>query len=248
MIEYLAEFIGTMILILFGNGVVANVLLKNTKGENGGWIVITAGWAMGVFVAVLAIGDISGGHLNPAVTLGLAIAGLFEWIKVVPFIIAQMLGAMAGAYLVYLFYFNHFKSTENPDFKMSCFCTIPNIRSYWNNFLSETIGTFILIFAVLSIHLPSLNIEGINEAKVGLGSLEALPVALLVFGIGISLGGTTGYAINPARDLGPRLVHSFLPMKNKRDSDWSYSWIPIVGPITGAMLAVGLYWLINWID
>ena len=247
MIEYLAEFIGTMILILFGNGVVANVLLKNTKGESSGWIVITAGWAMGVFVAVLAIGDISGGHINPAVTLGLAVAGLFEWSKVVPFIISQILGAMAGGYLVYLFYFNHFKATENPDYKMSCFCTIPNIRNYWNNFLSETIGTFILIFAVLSIHLPSLRIEGINEAKVGLGSLEALPVALLVFGIGVSLGGTTGYAINPARDLGPRLVHSFLSFKNKRDSDWSYSWIPVLGPCAGAILAAGLYYLINWL-
>jgi len=248
MIEYLAEFIGTMILILFGNGVVANVLLTSTKGENGGWIVITAGWAMGVFVAVMAIGDISGGHLNPAVTLGLAAAGLFEWGKVVPFILAQIMGAMAGAYLVYLFYFNHFKATENPDFKMSCFCTIPNIRSYWNNFLSETIGTFVLIFAVLSIHLPTLHIEGISEAKVGLGSLEALPVALLVFGIGVSLGGTTGYAINPARDLGPRLVHASLSMKNKRDSDWAYSWIPILGPFTGALIAAGLYYLINMLE
>lgn len=243
--EYFAEFIGTMILILFGNGVVANVLLKNTKGENGGWIVITAGWGMGVFVAVLTVGDISGGHFNPAVTLGLACAGLFEWAKVVPFIISQILGAMAGAYLVYLFYFNHFKATENPDSKMACFCTMPNIRSYWNNFLSETIGTFILIFAVLSIHFPTLQIDGINNAKVGLGSLEALPVGLLVFVIGLSLGGTTGYAINPARDLGPRLVHASLHMKNKRDSDWSYSWVPVLGPFTGTIIAVGLYYLIN---
>jgi glycerol uptake facilitator protein len=247
MVEYLAEFVGTMILILFGNGVVANVLLKNTKGENAGWIVITAGWGMGVFVAVLAVGDISGGHFNPAVTLGLACAGLFEWGKVAPFIISQILGAMAGSYLVYLFYFNHFKSTENPDLKMSCFCTMPNIRSYWNNFISETIGTFVLIFAVLSIHLPSLEIEGINNAKVGLGSLQALPVGLLVFAIGLSLGGTTGYAINPARDLGPRLVHASLPMKNKRDSDWAYSWIPVLGPCTGALIAVGLYYFINWL-
>jgi len=245
--EYFAEFIGTMILILFGNGVVANVLLKNTKGENAGWIVITAGWAMGVFVAVLAIGDISGGHLNPAVTIGLAAAGLFEWGKVLPFIISQILGAMAGAYLVYLFYFKHFNATENPDLKMACFCTMPNIRSYWNNFLSETIGTFVLIFAVLSIHLPSIQIEGVEKAKVGLGSLEALPVGLLVFGIGLSLGGTTGYAINPARDLGPRLIHASLPMRNKRDSDWAYSWIPILGLITGALIAAGLYYLIDWI-
>jgi glycerol uptake facilitator protein len=247
MSEYFAEFIGTMILIVFGNGVVSNVLLKNTKGENAGWIVITAGWGMGVFVAVLAIGDISGGHINPAVTLGLAVAGLFEWTKVIPFIISQLLGAIAGSYIVYLFYYKHFKATENPELKLACFCTMPNIRSYWNNFLSEVIGTFILIFAVLSIHLPSIEIEGLNNAKVGLGSLEALPVGLLVFGIGLSLGGTTGYAINPARDLGPRLVHASLGMKNKRDSDWAYSWIPILGPFVGALLAAGLYYLIEFL-
>jgi glycerol uptake facilitator protein len=248
MAEYFAEFIGTMILILFGNGVVANVLLKNTKGENGGWIVITMGWGMGVFVAVLAVGDISGAHINPAVTLGLAGAGLFPWGKVIPFIISQMLGAMAGGYLVYLFYLNHFRATENPDSKMACFCTMPNIRNYRNNFISETIGTFILIFAVLSIHLPTLEIEGIDNAKVGLGSLEALPVGILVLAIGLSLGGTTGYAINPARDLGPRIVHSTLGMKNKRDSDWAYSWIPVLGPITGTFIAVGLYFFINWLN
>jgi glycerol uptake facilitator protein len=236
-----------MILIIFGNGVVSNVLLKNTKGENSGWIVITAGWGMGVFVSVLAIGDISGGHINPAVTLGLAVSGLFEWGKVIPFIIAQMLGAMTGAYLVYLFYYHHFKATENPALKMACFCTSPNIRRLGNNFLSEVIGTFILIFAVLFIHLPSLEIEGINEAKVGLGSLEALPVGLLVFGIGLSLGGTTGYAINPARDLGPRLAHATLSIKNKRGSDWPYSWIPVFGPFAGAIIAAGLYYFIKWL-
>ena len=164
-----------------------------------------------------------------------------------PFIVAQVLGAMAGAYLVYLFYFEHFKITENPDAKKACFCTAPNIRNYRNNFLSEMVGTFVLIFAVLFVNLPSVEIEGIDNVKVGLGSLEALPVALVVFAIGMSLGGTTGYAINPARDLGPRIIHALIPMRGKRDSDWSYSWIPIAGPITGAILATMLYYLIIWL-
>lgn len=247
MIEYFAEFLGTMILILLGNGVVANVLLKNTKGENSGWIVITAGWGMAVFIAVLVVGPISGAHINPAVTLGLAFAGLFEWIKVAPFIISQMLGAMAGGALVYAFYRYHFLATDDPDSKMACFCTIPNIRKLPNNFLSEVIGTFVLVFAVLFINLPELEIDGIGHAKVGLGSLEALPVGLLVFAIGLSLGGTTGYAINPARDLGPRLIHALFPIKNKRDSDWTYSWIPILGPSAGALIAAGLYYLVHWL-
>ena len=247
MIEYFAEFLGTLILILLGNGVVANVLLKNTKGENSGWIVITAGWGMAVFIAVLVVGPISGAHINPAVTLGLAFAGLFEWAKVAPFIISQILGAMAGGFLVYAFYRHHFLATEDPVAKMACFCTIPNIRKLPNNFLSEVIGTFVLVFAVLFINLPELEIEGIEHAKVGLGSLEALPVGLLVFAIGLSLGGTTGYAINPARDLGPRLIHVFLPFKNKRDSDWSYSWVPILGPSAGALIAAGLYYFVHWL-
>ena len=248
MIEYFAEFAGTFLLILLGNGVVANVVLKNTKGAGGGWIVISAGWSMGVFVAVLVTGTLSGAHLNPAVTLGVAMSGLFEWSKVPGFILAQMLGAMAGAVTVYAFYKDHFSITEDSDTKMACFCTIPNIRNRWRNFLSETIGTFVLIFAVLFIHLPTLEINGIgHDAKVGLGSLEALPVALLVFAIGLSLGGTTGYAINPARDLGPRIVHALLPIKQKRDSDWGYSWIPVLGPVTGMLIAVLLYYFIEWI-
>ncbi len=248
MIEYFAEFIGTLILVLLGNGVVANVVLKNTKGENGGWFLISAGWGMGVFVAVLAIGPISGAHINPAVTLGLAFSGLFEWSQVVPFIIAQMLGAMAGGYLVYLYYHNHFSITENPDSKMSCFCTAPNIRDKRNNFLSEAVGTFVLIFAVLFINLPSVEIDGIDSVKVGLGSLEALPVALVVLAIGMSLGGTTGYAINPARDLGPRIIHAIIPMKGKRDSDWGYSWVPVMGPVVGAGIAALVYYFIIWMS
>ena len=248
MIEYFAEFIGTFILILLGNGVVANVVLKNTKGGNGGWLLISAGWGMGVFIAVFTIGPISGAHINPAVTLGLAFSGLFEWSQVVPFIIAQMLGAMAGGYLVYLFYHDHFKITDSPECKMCCFCTMPNIRNKKTNFLSEAVGTFVLIFAVLFINLPSVEIEGIDNVKVGLGSLEALPVALVVFAIGMSLGGTTGYAINPARDLGPRIVHALIPMKGKRDSDWGYSWIPVMGPVVGAGIAALVYYLIIWMS
>jgi len=246
MTEFFAEFVGTFILILLGNGAVSNVVLKNTKGENSGWIVITAGWGMAVFIAVFTVGPVSGAHINPAVTLGLAISGLFEWAKVAPFIIAQMLGAMAGGYLVYLFYHDHFKVTDNMDAKMACFCTIPNIRNKKVNFLSETVGTFVLVFAVLFINLPFIEIKGMDNVKVGLGSLEALPVGLVVFAIGLSLGGTTGYAINPARDLGPRLIHSILPMKEKRDSDWSYSWIPVAGPFCGAIIAALLYFFINW--
>jgi len=248
MIEYIAEFCGTLILVLLGNGVVANVNLKNTKGQNSGWIVISAGWAMGVFVAVLIAGPISGAHINPAVTLGLAVSGLFDWIQVVPFIIAQLLGGMAGAYLVYQFYYDHFKISEDPDDKMACFCTSPNIRNKKRNFLSELIGTFVLVFAVLFINLPSVDVAGIVNVKVGLGSLDALPVGLIVFAIGLSLGGTTGYAINPARDLAPRIVHSLIPLKNKRDSDWSYSWVPIVGPFCGALIAALSYFFILWVQ
>jgi len=166
----------------------------------------------------------------------------------VPFIIAQMLGAMTGGYLVYLFYHDHFKITDSPECKMCCFCTMPNIRNKKTNFLSEAVGTFVLIFAVLFVNLPSVEIEGIDNVKVGLGSLEALPVALVVFAIGMSLGGTTGYAINPARDLGPRIVHALIPMKGKRDSDWGYSWIPVMGPVVGAGIAALVYYLIIWMS
>ncbi len=248
MIEYFAEFLGTFILILLGNGVVANVILRNTKGANGGWIVITAGWGMAVFVAVFTVAPISGAHINPAVTLGLAFSGLFPWVQVVPFIVSQILGAMAGGYLVYLFYYEHFNITESQNCKLCCFCTLPNIKNYKNNFLSEMVGTFVLIFAVLFVNLPSVEIEGIDNVKVGLGSLEALPVALVVFAIGLSLGGTTGYAINPARDLGPRIVHALIPMKGKRDSDWGYSWIPVMGPVVGAGVAALVYYLIMWMS
>lgn len=245
MIEYFGEFLGTFILILLGNGVVANVNLDKTKSKGGGWIVITAGWAMAVFVGVLTTADLSGAHINPAVTLGLAFSGLFEWAKVFPFILAQMLGAMLGAFVVYIFFRNHFKITATPGIKHACFCTSPAIRHFRNNFFSEFIGTFILVLAVLLITIPQLQYESFGSKKVGLGSLGALPVALVVFSLGLSLGGTTGYAINPARDLGPRIVHFLLPLKNKDNSDWQYSWIPVFGPVAGAAFASLVYYFIS---
>lgn len=246
MIELFGELLGTFILIVLGNGVVANVNLDKTHSQGAGWIVITAGWGMAVFVAVLATADLSGAHINPAVTLGLAFSGLFEWAKVAPFILAQMLGAMLGALTVYIFFKNHFDTTETPGVKKSCFCTAPAIRHYPNNFFSEVVGTFILVLAVLLITMPQLEYESLGSIKVGLGSLGALPVALVVFAIGLSLGGTTGYAINPARDLGPRIVHWLLPIKNNKDNtDWAYSWIPALGPVAGAALASLVHYFIS---
>jgi glycerol uptake facilitator protein len=225
---FFAELIGTAILVLLGDGVVANVILKQTKGNNGGWIVITSGWAMAVFVGVLVSSAASGAHLNPAVTLGLAVAGKFSWNGVLPYLAGQTLGACLGASLVWLHYRAHFAITEDRDAKLAVFCTGPQIRSPFSNFVSEALGTFVLVFAVLRISSPA----------GGLGALEALPVALVVLGIGLSLGGTTGYAINPARDFGPRLMHALLPIPNKRDSDWAYAWIPVLAPMAGALLAV----------
>lgn len=245
MIEYFGEFLGTFILILLGNGVVANVNLDKTHSHGSGWIVITAGWAMAVFVGVLTTADLSGAHINPAVTLGLAFSGLFEWAKVVPFILAQMLGAMLGAFTVYVFFRNHFNITETAGTKKACFCTAPAIRHFRSNFFSEFAGTFVLVLAVLLITMPQLEYESFGSTKVGLGSLGALPVALVVFSLGLSLGGTTGYAINPARDLGPRIVHALLPLKNKDNSDWQYSWIPVAGPIAGAAFASLVHYFIR---
>jgi glycerol uptake facilitator protein len=200
---------------------------------------------MAVYVAVITTSDMSGAHLNPAVTLGLAFSGLFDWIKVAPFILSQILGAMAGASLVYIFFKNHFKITNTPGIKKACFCTAPAIRDFKNNFFSEVVGTFVLILAVLLISLPQLEYQSLGSAKVGMGSLGALPVALVVFSVGLSLGGTTGYAINPARDLGPRIMHALLPLKSKDDNDWKYSWIPVIGPVVGAGIAAAIYLLIN---
>jgi glycerol uptake facilitator protein len=228
---FFAEFFGTAIIIVFGGGVVANVLLNKTKGNNSGWIVITFGWAVGVFTGVLIAAPVSGAHLNPAVTLALALVHKFSFSLVPLYICAQLLGAMFGATLVWLAYKKHFDITEDRDAKLAVFCTSPNIRSYWYNVITEIIGTYVLALAVLYMAAP----------EVGLGALNALPVALVVLGIGLSIGGPTGYAINPARDLGPRIMHFFLPIPDKRDSDWSYSWVPIVGPCIGATLAAIMY-------
>jgi glycerol uptake facilitator protein len=211
--------------------VVANVLLKKTNGNNGGWIVVTFGWAVGVFTGVLIAAPVSGAHLNPAVTLALTLSHKFSPSLVPVYMAAQLLGAMFGAILVWLAYKKHFDVTEDSQAKLSIFSTGPGIRSYWYNVITEAIGTYVLTLAVLYMAQP----------EVGLGALNALPVAIVVLGIGLSLGGPTGYAINPARDLGPRIIHFLLPLSNKRDSDWKYAWVPILGPFIGATLAAIMF-------
>lgn len=245
MSNFTAELIGTALLILLGNGVVCNVVLNQTKGNNSGWIVITFGWGMAVFVSVFTVASFSGAHINPAVTIGLAVAGVFDWALVPIYILAQLLGAALGASLVWLVYRQHVKITTDPDAKLAIFATIPAIRSYANNFFSEALGTFVLVFAVLFIVEPEIRATGLTETEFGLGALGALPVGLLVFAIGLSLGGTTGYAINPARDLAPRIMYTLLPITNKRNSDWSYAWIPVLAPIVGATLAGISFWFLQ---
>jgi glycerol uptake facilitator protein len=231
--RFFAEFFGTAMILVFGSGVVSNVLLSKTKGHNSGWIVISFGWAIGVFTGVLIAASVSGAHLNPAVTLALVLAHKFSPSLMPLYISAQILGAMFGSGLAWLAYKKHFDATEDADAKLAVFCTGPNIRSYWYNFITEVVGTYVLALAVLYM----------AEPEVGLGALNALPVALVVLGIGLSLGGPTGYAINPARDLGPRILHFLLPIKGKRDSDWRYSWVPVLGPLTGAALAAVMFLL-----
>lgn len=243
MSQFIAEFVGTLFLMLIGNGVVANVVLKDTKGFNSGWIVITTGWAFAVFTGVVIAAPYSGAHINPAVTLGLAIAGEFSWALVPKFILAQMLGAMAGSFLVWLMYKDHFDRTPDPLLKRAVFCTTPAIKNIGSNVLSEVIGTFTLIFVIFYVTDPVMGGEA--ETPIGMGSLGAIPVTFLVWAIGLALGGTTGYAINPARDLGPRIVYSIIPQKEKGESDWSYSWIPVVAPIIGAGLAALVYLFLN---
>jgi glycerol uptake facilitator protein len=237
MTPFVAEIIGTALLILLGCGVVANVVLNKTIGNNSGWIVITTGWALAVYVAVVVAGPYSGAHINPAVSISLAIAGKFPWQSVPAYILAQMIGAMFGASTVWLVYKNHFDATEDGDTKKAVFCTAPAIRNTFSNLFTEIVGTFVLIFTILYFTNATINA---TETIIGLGSLGAIPVALLVWAIGLSLGGTTGYAINPARDLGPRIIHAFLPIKNKASNDWSYAWIPVLGPIVGASIAAFL--------
>ncbi|HLY60307.1 MAG TPA: MIP/aquaporin family protein [Terriglobia bacterium] len=232
---FVAELVGTMLLILLGDGVVAGVLLKKSKAENSGWIVITTGWALAVAMAVYAVGRISGAHINPAVTLGLAVTGRLAWADVPQYIGGQMIGAFLGAVLVWLAYLPHWRETPEQDLKLAVFSNAPAIRNLPSNFLTEAIGTFVLVFGVLAL--------GANKPPNDSG-LTPLLVGFLVWSIGLSLGGPTGYAINPARDLAPRIAHALLPIPNKGGSDWSYSWIPIVGPIIGGVIGAVAY---GWI-
>jgi glycerol uptake facilitator protein len=240
--ELVAEFIGTMFLILLGNGVVANVVLTGTKGNGGGWMVITTGWALAVFIGVVIAGPFSGAHLNPAVTIALAIAGKFSWGKVFYYIVAQFTGAMVGSFLVWLLYKDHFAITEDQGLKLAAFSTIPAIKKTSSNLASEIIGTFVLLFVIF--YFTDAEIRP-HKTPIGLGSLGAIPVAFLVWVIGLSLGGTTGYAINPARDLGPRIIHAILPIPGKGKSDWGYAWIPVAGPIIGGGIAAVIFLIIN---
>ncbi|HEY8968808.1 MAG TPA: MIP/aquaporin family protein [Puia sp.] len=245
MTEFSAELTGTFILILLGTSVVANTILKGTKGNNGGWIVITTGWALAVFAGVVIAAPYSGAHLNPAVTVALAISGKFAWSKVVSFILAQCIGAILGAFVTWLVYRDHFNATEDAGVQLAVFSTSPAIRNTVFNLLSEIVGTFVLIFVIFYFTDPQIAAPvAEHKTPIGMGSLGALPVTLLVWAIGLSLGGTTGYAINPARDLGPRIVHTLIPMRHKGASGWGYAWVPVIGPLVGGAIASLLYmWL-----
>ncbi len=228
------EFIGTLVLVLLGDGVCAACSLNKSKAKGAGWVVITLGWGFAVMEGVLIAGPVSGAHLNPAVTLGLAIAGSFPWAEVAGYMAAQMLGGFAGALLVYAFYKDHYKATaDEPDTMLGTFCTMPAIANPWRNFVSELIATSLLVFVILVI-----------GRDAGFSALSPFPVTCVIMSIGMSLGATTGYAMNPARDLSPRCAHAILPIAGKRDSGWGYSWVPVIGPMTGAALAAGLYLLI----
>jgi len=240
---FVAEFVGTSLLLAMGSGVVANVVLNQTKGNGSGWIVITTAWALGVFIGVVVAGPYSGAHLNPAVSIALAITGDFPWADVPKYVLAQIFGAMFGSGIAWLVYKDHFDATEDKGLKFAPFGTAPAIRNLPSNLISEIVGTSVLIIVILYSTEPIIQ-DG-NDTPIGLGSLGALPVAFLVWVIGLSMGGTTGYAINPARDFGPRLMHQILPIKGKGNSDWSYSWVPIAGPILGAAIAAGIYLLLG---
>ncbi len=243
--KYLFEFIGTLVLILLGDGVCAATSLNKSKAKGAGWVVITMGWGFAVMVGVFIAGSVSGAHLNPAVSIGCAIAGTMEWAAVPGYVIAQMLGGFAGAALVWLFYKDHYDATEDGDAKLGTFCTMPAIEGHkFRNFFCETVATWLLVFVILvfgvDCNVPTLDATG-QHLHIGMGNLGAFPVTCLIMAIGMSLGGATGYAINPARDLSPRIAHAILPMKNKRDSGWGYSWVPVAGPIAGAALAALTY-------
>jgi glycerol uptake facilitator protein len=241
MSPYLAEFIGTAILIVFGNGVVANVVLNQTKGNSSGWIVITAGWAFAVTIAVYAVSSISGAHLNPAVTIGLASIGTFEWAKVPMYIAAQVAGGIAGGAVVWLVYLPHWGATSDPGAKLAAFCTGPAIRQPIANLITEIIGTFMLVLGISAVLSPGNFVPG-SDLHKGIGPML---VGVIVWAIGLSLGGPTGYAINPARDLGPRIAHAILPVAGKGSSDWAYAWIPVAGPLIGGVLGA-LFYKIMW--
>ena len=245
----LAEAIGTMLLVLLGDGVVANVVLNRTKGQNGGWIVITLGWGVAVAMAVYAVGRISGAHLNPAVTVGLAVIGSFPWVDVPGYIVAQMVGGFVGAVLVWLAYLPHWSVTADPGSKLGVFATVPAIRNPAANFICEVIGTAVLLFGILAIAANAQTLAKPGDVDLSFvfsRGLQPLLVGVLILGIGLSLGGPTGYALNPARDLAPRLAHAVLPIPGKGSSDWAYSWIPVIAPIVGGMLGAGLYFLVGF--
>jgi glycerol uptake facilitator protein len=240
---YIAEFIGTMILIILGDGVVAGVLLRNSKAENSGWIVITFGWAMAVAIAVYCVGQFSGAHINPAVTIALAVTGQFPWAQVPGYIIAQFLGAFVGGIIVWLAYLPHWPETADPGLKLGVFCTAPAIYNTAANVITEIIGTFVLLFGIAGIIANSGAGGPVAANVIGTG-LNPLLIGLLVLAIGLSLGGPTGYAINPARDLGPRIAHAVLPIAGKGGNDWGYAWIPVVAPIIGGILGAGAFVLL----
>lgn len=237
-IKCLFEFIGTAMLILLGDGVVASTILQKSKGFNGGWVVITFAWGFAVMCGAFIAAPYSGAHLNPALSVGLALAGVFPWAYVPVYMVSQLLGGFLGAVLVYIFYKDHYDVTDDPDVKLGTFCTMPAIMNKPRNLVCEVIGTFVLVFIILC-----LAVDG-NTPEVGLGSVGLFPVTFLIVAIGMSLGGATGYAINPARDLPPRFAHFILPIKNKGQSGWGYSWVPVVGPLIGSCLAAGCYMLI----
>lgn len=240
MTPFAAELLGTMFILILGSGVVANALLNKTKGSNAGILAITTAWALGVFIGVVVAAPYSGAHLNPAITLGFALCGTFPMELVVPYIIAQLLGAALGVTLIWAVYYDHLKITDNTQSKLAIFCTFPEIRHTATNFFCEFLGTFVLMFVVFYITGGSI-VTSDTTLPVGLGSIGALPVSLTVWGIGLALGGPTGYAINPARDLAPRLMHTLLPMGKKESSRWDYAWVPVIAPLCGASAAALLY-------
>lgn len=246
---YLAEIIGTMIMLILGDGVVANVLLNKSKGQGSGWMVITTAWGLAVIIAIFCVGRVSGAHLNPAVTVALAAVGSFPWSQVPGYILAQIIGAFLGAVVVWLLYLPHFEETDDQELKLAVFCTAPAIRRPVSNFLAEVIGTVILLFGILAIAANAqklTNPTGIDLSLVFSQAVQPILVGFLVWGIGLSLGGPTGYAINPARDLGPRLAHAILPIAGKGKCDWGYAWIPVVAPLIGGVVGAGLFMLIGF--